>query len=57
MNVRQAAQSSFRRPGARVWCAVLGLACIAATAQAQTGNPSSKTNPFYGSVTLHAGDR
>ncbi|HEX4285085.1 MAG TPA: TolC family protein, partial [Terracidiphilus sp.] len=53
MNVRQAAQSSFRRPGARVWCAVLGLACIAATAPAQTGNPSSKTNPFYGSVTLH----
>ena len=37
-----------------VWpvaCAVVGLACAGAAACAQTSNPTSANNPFFGSVT------
>ena len=38
-------------------CAALALGASALAAAAQTGNPSSATNPFYGSVTAASGDR
>jgi outer membrane protein TolC len=34
-------------------CAAMTLSAAAALARAQIGNPSSASNPFYGSVTLH----
>ncbi len=40
--------------GAGVVCVGLALVLAAGQARAQMGNPSSATNPFYGSVTLHA---
>ena len=33
-------------------CAAMALACVSAV-HAQSGNPSSATNPYFGSVTLH----
>ena len=36
-----------------VLCAALGLAGAGAVAHGQIGNPSSASNPFYGSVTAH----
>ncbi len=50
MDVKEAGQF------ARLWA--FGLVCAAAvglavTARAQDQNPSSTTNPFYGSVTAH----
>ncbi|MFZ0743222.1 MAG: TolC family protein [Terracidiphilus sp.] len=42
----------LRRAGAPVLCAALGLTCVGARVFAQT-NPTSATNPFFGSVTAH----
>ena len=56
MAVRKMAHFGSRWVGARVVCAALVLGLAGGAAQAQTagmmGNPSSKANPFYGSVTL-----
>jgi outer membrane protein TolC len=54
MAVRRLKQLARRRSDLRVLCAALGLTSVAATAFAQSGNPSSVANPFYGSVTAHA---
>lgn len=53
MEVKQAAQVGSGKPGALVWCVALALAFAGTTAHAQFSNPSSASNPFYGSVTLH----
>jgi outer membrane protein TolC len=52
MTVRNQVHFSSRRVGARVLCAAMALACVSAV-HAQSGNPSSATNPYFGSVTLH----
>ena len=60
MMVRNQVHIGCPRAGARVLCAafyvsvyVSGALGFSALVHAQTGNPSSATNPFYGSVTLH----
>jgi outer membrane protein TolC len=52
MDVRGTIQFGFRQLGARAVCAalLLGSAC---TLHSQGGNPSSASNPFFGSVTAH----
>jgi outer membrane protein TolC len=52
MEVKGLAHFGSGFKGARVGCAVLAVALAATAAHAQRGNPSSATNPFYGSVTL-----
>jgi outer membrane protein TolC len=54
MAVRRTAHGVFRGAGARVLCVMMTLSAAAALARAQMGNPSSASNPFYGSVTLHS---
>ena len=54
MDVRRTIQLVFRQSGAPVLCAALGIAggILPLEAQnAQTTNPSSAANPFFGSVT------
>ncbi|HUD54865.1 MAG TPA: TolC family protein [Terracidiphilus sp.] len=51
--MRRTVHFGFRRAGARVLCVAMTLSAAAALARAQMGNPSSASNPFYGSVTLH----
>ena len=53
MIVRRVENADFRRLGVPVLCAALGLAGAGAVAHGQIGNPSSASNPFYGSVTAH----
>ncbi len=53
MAVKRAVYFVFPKAGAWVLCAAMALAFSAGPARAQTGNPSSAGNPFYGSVTLH----
>ena len=53
MEVNPAQQSRSRQACGTVLLAVLGLALAAAPVCAQGQNPSSASNPFYGSVTLH----
>jgi outer membrane protein TolC len=53
MDVNRTVQLVFRQLGAPVMCAALGLTGAALTLSAQSNNPSSATNPFYGSVTAH----
>ena len=53
MDVKRKVHFSLRGAGAGLLCAGLALAIAAEPAHAQMGNPSSATNPFYGSVTLH----
>jgi len=52
MAVERTAHWVFRGAGARVLCVAMTLNAAAALARAQMGNPSSASNPFYGSVTL-----
>jgi outer membrane protein TolC len=55
MAVRRMKQLASSRTGLRVVCAALGLGVwAAAAAPGQAGNPTSASNPFYGSVTAHA---
>jgi outer membrane protein TolC len=49
--VKQGSKSVPRRV-APVWFAMLSLACGTAMAGAQTANPTSASNPFFGSVTV-----
>lgn len=51
MDVRRAENSGLRRLGAAVICAALCVATVRGAAYGQTANPSSASNPFYGSVT------
>ncbi|HXR38677.1 MAG TPA: TolC family protein [Terracidiphilus sp.] len=53
MAVNRAGQFHSRRATRPVLLAVLGLAVAAAPVCAQGPNPTSATNPFYGSVTVH----
>ena len=53
MGVRRTAHWDFRGTDVRILCVAIALGTSGAFARAQTGNPSSATNPFYGSVTLH----
>ena len=53
MAVKRTVYFVFPKAGAWVLCAAMALAFSAGPARAQTGNPSSAGNPFYGSVTLH----
>jgi outer membrane protein TolC len=53
MAVRRAVHFGFRRARARVLCAALALSGGSWLAFGQAANPSSATNPFWGSVTLH----
>ena len=53
MDVKREVHFSLRGPEAWVLCAGLALAVSAGSAGAQMGNPSSATNPFYGSITVH----
>ncbi len=52
MAVRRTGHGVFRGAGARVLCVAMTLSAAGALARAQMGNPSSASNPFYGSVTL-----
>lgn len=54
MDVKRKVHFALGGPGAGVVCAGLALVLAAGQARAQMGNPSSATNPFYGSVTLRA---
>jgi outer membrane protein TolC len=53
MAVRRTAHWDFRGMGVRILCVAMALGASVVCARAQTGNPSSANNPFYGSVTLH----
>jgi len=61
MIVRLTQKSIFRQAGAPVLGAILALGCAPAWLHAQSGdlpsnpspNPSSLSNPYYGSITLH----
>jgi outer membrane protein TolC len=53
MGVRRGIHFGFRWVEARVLCAGMLLAAASALLSAQSSNPSSTANPFYGSVTLH----
>ena len=54
MNVKTCAYSAFRARKARGICAAaLGLAGASTILFGQSANPSSATNPFYGSVIAH----
>jgi outer membrane protein TolC len=52
MEVRKTVYFCSGWVGARVLCAAL-VASLAGGARAQIGNPSSATNPYFGSVTAH----
>jgi outer membrane protein TolC len=51
MEVNQGRHFAFRLGVWPVACAVVGLACACAAAGAQEANPTSATNPYFGSVT------
>jgi outer membrane protein TolC len=59
MAVRRTANFVFRRVGAQVLCAAIAFGggwlanAQAGSSGGSNSNPSSKANPFYGSVTLH----
>lgn len=53
MGVRRTAHWDFRGMEVRILCVAMAMGASGEFARAQTGNPSSATNPFYGSVTLH----
>ena len=52
MLVKRTGSFVFRRAGSSVVCAVLALPGVGAQLHGQASNPSSATNPFYGSVTV-----
>ena len=52
MAVTRAQHSFSRRTGIPAFLAILALSSAGVTSHAQTSNPSSASNPFYGSVTL-----
>jgi outer membrane protein TolC len=52
MAVKRAHQSISRPPTAPALIAILALCAFGSQAHAQAGNPSSASNPFYGSITL-----
>lgn len=54
MDVKEAGHFAGVRAGGVVCLTALALACTLANAQVQAPNPSSATNPYYGSVTVHA---
>ncbi len=53
MPVNRAQHSVSRRAGIPIFLATLALAAAPAILSAQSANPSSASNPFYGSVTAH----
>jgi outer membrane protein TolC len=54
MDVKRVRHFAFRRTRAVRFLALLGLAGVGMLAGAQSRNPSSAANPFFGSVTAHA---
>jgi outer membrane protein TolC len=53
MNVKEVRHISFRRAKAAAFFVLLGLAHASVLANGQASNPSSVSNPFFGSVTAH----
>jgi outer membrane protein TolC len=53
MDVRGSIPHVFRRLGAPVFCALGALALAVSPGHAQSRNPSSASNPYFGSVTAH----
>ncbi len=54
MDVKEAGHLAGVRAGGVVCLTALALACTLANAQVQPPNPSSATNPYYGSVTVRS---
>lgn len=53
MDVRGPVRYRFPKPGVPLICALAALAAGAPHLCAQSGNPTSASNPFFGSVTVH----